>query len=153
MLLGLTFLLAATAVGCGDDTANAPSPCTAGADVYLDALQSAPDEVVLEDGTPIGDCLTEEQSAGEIADVGQGMIGAARQLNDEALEGPLGEAPVQLGYLVGVVDARAEDTGGIHQDLALNVESAATFIPHDEVLPGGFQQRYEEGLAAGREAA
>jgi hypothetical protein len=54
---------------------------------------------------------------------------------------------------VGTVEARADATGGIHEDLALRVESAALFLPQDQALPGGFQQRYEEGMAAGREAA
>jgi hypothetical protein len=80
------------------------------------------------------------------------MLGAAEQLNEEARRRPLGNAAVQLGYLVGVVEVRADETGGIHRDLAINLESAATFIPGDEVLPGGFQQRYEEGLSAGRAA-
>ena len=152
---GMASMLAGAALvasGCGSDPEPAtPAACLDGAEAYVEALRAAPDEVAL-DGVPIGDCLTDEQSAGQIADVGEAMLATTKRLNDEAREGPLGDAPVRLGYLVGVVEARAEQTGGIHQDLALNVESAATFIPGDEVLPGGFQQRYEEGLAAGRES-
>ena len=149
-LAAVAALLALT--GCGEDEAAAtPAACLAGADAYVDALEAAPGEVAL-DGTPLGDCLTEEQGAGQIAEVGEAMIAAATELNEQARKEPLGEVGVQLGYLVGTVEARAEETGGIHQDLALNVESAATFVPNDELLPAGFQQRYEEGLAAGRDS-
>ena len=138
--------------GCGEDEAEAtPAACLAGADAYLEALEAAPGAVAL-DGTPLPDCLTEEQGAGQIASVGEAMIDAATELNEQARREPLGEAGVRLGYLVGAVEARAEETGGIHRDLALNVESAATFLEKDELLPAGFQQRYEEGLAAGRDS-
>jgi hypothetical protein len=138
--------------GCGEDEAEAtPAACLAGADAYLEALGAAPGAVVL-DGTPLADCLTEEQGAGQIAAVGEAMIAAAKELNEDVRKEPLGEAGVQLGYLVGAVEARAAETGGIHRDLALNVESSATFLPKDELLPAGFQQRYEEGLAAGRDS-
>ena len=144
--------LTIAAAGCGDDEAEAtPAACLGGADAYVEALGAAPDEVVV-DGTPLADCLTEEQGAGQISEVGSSMLAAAEQLNEEARRKPLGDAAVQLGYLVGIVEARADETGGIHRDLAINVQSTATFIPGDEVLPGGFQQRYEEGLSAGRAA-
>jgi hypothetical protein len=156
--MGLRFaFLALTAcalavAGCGSDSEPAtPAACLDGPDAFVKALEAAPGEVTL-DGTPISECLTEGQDSGALAEVGGAMIDAARTLNEEARKQPLGDAPVQLGYLVGAVDARAEETGGIHQDLALNLEAEATFIPGDEVLPGGFQQRYEEGLAAGRVA-
>lgn len=148
---GLSLLLA----GCGSDAASGsstPTACIEGADAYLDALAGAPDEVIVGDTTPLGDCLPREQPASKIADVGEGLVAAATELNRQALRDPLGDATLQLGYLVGVVQARAEQTGGIHEDLALRVESEALFIPRRKALPGGFQQRYEEGLAAGRES-
>ncbi len=139
--------------GCGSDSSPAtPAACLGGASAYVSALASAPGEVAL-DGTPLAECLTDGQEAGALAEVGGAMLAAARTLNDEARKQPLGEAPVGLGYLVGAVDERAQQTGGIHEDLALNLEAEATFIPGDELLPGGFQQRYEEGLAAGRDSA
>ena len=122
--------------GCGSDSEPAtPAACLDGPDAFVKALEAAPGEVTL-DGTPISECLTEGQDSGALAEVGGAMIDAARTLNEEARKQPLGDAPVQLGYLVGAVDARAEETGGIHQDLALNLEAEATFIPGDEVLAG-----------------
>jgi len=149
-LVHLGVALGLVLAGCGDDDEPVtPAACLGGADAYLGALANAPDAVTL-DGTPIGACLTEEQPAGQIATVGEAMVAAATELNDRARSRPLGEPPVQLGYLVGAVRSRAEQTAGIHEDLARRVESAAAFLPGDQVLPGGYQQRYEEGLTAGR---
>src|SRR5215210_2441535 len=137
--------------GCGDDAGDnaTPAACLAGANGYLEALEAAPKKASL-DGTAIADCLPDEQSPGQIANVGKAMVAAANQLNTEARKQPLGDSTVQLGYLVGVVRERAQETGGIHTDLARRVESAATYIPSTDTLAGGFQQRYEEGIAAGR---
>jgi hypothetical protein len=145
--------LAAFAVaGCGgsDDQPSTPAACLEGADGYVEALANAPGEVLVGGETPLADCLPEEQAAADQSEVGEAMVAAATQLNDEARKQPQGEVTVQLGYLVGAVQAAAESSSGIHEDLALRVESAATFIPKDELLPAAFQQRYEEGLDAGR---
>lgn len=150
--VAIALAVALAVAGCGSDEPGAtPAACLAGPQGYLDALEAAPQEVSL-DGTPISDCLTDEQAAGQIADVGEAMVGAATQLNDEARKQPLGSSTVQLGFLVGAVRERAKQTGGIHTDLARRVETAATYIPSTDVLAGGFQQRYEEGVAAGRES-
>jgi hypothetical protein len=150
-----TTALAGAAValaGCGgsDDDVTTPAACLAGPDAYVEALADAPDQVLIEGATSIADCLPDEQEAGQIATVGEALVAAATQLNDQARRQPEGEATVQLGYLVGAVQAAADRSSGIHEDLALRVESAATFIPPEQLLPAAFQQRYEEGLAAGR---
>jgi hypothetical protein len=151
-LSALAALCSLALAGCGsDDSPATAAGCLGDPDAYVEALEAAPGEVEL-DGTPLAACLTDGQEAGALAEVGGAMITAARTINNEARKNPLGEAPVQLGYLVGAVEERAGQTGGIHEDLALNLEAEATFIPGDEVLPGGFQQRYEEGLAAGRDS-
>jgi hypothetical protein len=135
--------------GCGsDDDAATPAACLAGPEPYLEALAGAPGEVLLEDTTPIGGCLVEEQEAGAIGTVGEGMIAAATTLNRQARREPHGEATVQLGYLVGATRVAAARTGGIHEDLVRRVEAAALFIPKDQILPAGFQKGYDEGFAA-----
>ncbi len=155
-----TITIAATGIalalaGCGsgpEPGSSTPTVCIEGPDAYVEALAGAPGEVLVGHTTPIGDCLPREQEAGKIADVGAGMVAAARKLNRRATRDQLGEPTVQLGYLVGVVKARAAQTGGIHDDLALRVEREALFIPQRQALPGGFQQRFEQGLAAGRKS-
>ncbi|MEO8091464.1 MAG: hypothetical protein ABI726_01990 [bacterium] len=147
-LASVAFALA----GCGgsDDEATTPAACLTGAGAYVTALAGAPDEVLLDGTTPIGDCLPDQQEAGQIASVGELLVAAATELNDQARRRPQGEATVQLGYLVGAVQRAAERSSGIHEDLARRVESAALFIEPDQLLPAAFQQRYEEGLATGR---
>lgn len=149
-LAGLALALA----GCGEGGGGAATPaaCLGGPDAYVEALAGAPDEVLIDGTTPIADCLPDEQSAGQLADVGEAMVAAATDLNQQARRRPQGEAPVQLGYLVGAAQAAAEQTAGIHSDLARRVESAALFIPNDRLVAAAFQQRYEEGLAAGRDS-
>jgi hypothetical protein len=151
---GIVLLLAAIGLGlsaCGsDDEPTTPTACLAGPDPYVEALQAAPDDVFVGGETPIGECLVEAQGAGGIEQVGEAMVAAATELNRRARRQPAGQPTVQLGYLVGAVDAATESTAGIHQDLALRVEAAALFIPEDQLLPAAFQQRYEEGYAAGQ---
>jgi hypothetical protein len=154
-IIALAAALPLATAGCGGSEGGAATPvaCLEGPESYLQALRDAPQEVLVGGETPIADCLPAEQAAGKIADVGAALVAAATDLNRSARREPLGEATVELGYLVGTVEARADATGGIHEDLTLRVESAALFLPTEQALPGGFQQRYEEGMAAGREAA
>lgn len=154
-IIALAAALPLATLGCGGSDGGAATPvaCLEGPESYLEALRDAPQEALVGGETPIADCLPAEQEAGKIADVGAALVAAATDLNRSARREPLGEPSVQLGYLVGTVQARADATGGIHEDLALRVESAALFLPQDQALPGGFQQRYEEGMAAGGEAA
>jgi hypothetical protein len=154
-MIALAAALPLAAAGCGgsDEGSSTPVACLEGPESYLEALRDAPQEALVGGETPIANCLPAEQEAGKIADVGAALVAAATDLNRRARREPLGQVTVELGYLVGTVDARADATGGIHEDLALRVESAALHLPRGQALPGGFQQRYEEGLAAGREAA
>lgn len=149
LLTALTLL----AAGCGDDDAETATPaaCQGGSQAFVEALASAPGEVLVDGTTPIGDCLPDQQSPGQQANVGEALVAAATELNDEARRSPQGDAPVQLGYLVGAVQAAAEGTAGIHEDLARRVETAALFVPKGDLVAAAFQQRYEEGLAAARD--
>ena len=145
--------IALLAAGCGDDDSQTATPtaCMGGQQAFTEALADAPGEVLVDGTTPIGDCLPDEQSAGQQANVGEALVATATELNGEARQEPQSEAPVELGYLVGAVRAAAEGTAGIHEDLARRVESAALFVPKGDLVAAAFQQGYEEGLAAGRE--
>ncbi len=137
--------------GCGsDDDPETPIACLADADAYLAALGSAPGDVRLDGATPIGDCIVDGQDGGELAQVGEPMVGAATELNRRARDEPGGQAAVQLGYLVGAVQEAASTTGGIHQDLVIRLDAAARFSGSDGPFPASFERAFGAGYAAGQ---
>jgi hypothetical protein len=142
--------LAAIALGgasaCGSsEPEDAPAACLTPSATYVRALAAAPEEVRLEAGTPISDCLVPEQTGGQLATVGEQMIAAATALNEEARQDPAGAAAVRLGYLVGAVERGRE---GIHADLVRRLNAAARYSP-EGLLPAEFERSFGEGYAAG----
>ena len=146
-LLALIFLALA---GCGSADESTPVACLEGAGAYERALKSAPDEVLLEDETLISECLTRNQSSGDLTRVGEALIETATALNAEARENPGGEAAVRLGYLLGAVQRGSEESEGIHSDLVRRLTVAARFAPGREPLPPAFYRAYRSGYAAGQ---
>jgi hypothetical protein len=114
-------------------------------------LDDAPGEVLLEDQTPISDCLTDGQGGGQLATVGESAVEAATELNAAAQRDPSGKATVRLGYLVGALQEAASQTGGIHEDLIRRLDAAARFAPKGESLGAAFERAFGEGYAAGQE--
>ena len=149
MLAALAGLLI---VGCGDDDdeAGAPVACLGGTDTYLTALEDAPDDVRLDGTTPISDCIVEGQEGGELAQVGEGLVKAATELNRLAREDPAGMATVRLGYLIGAVQEAASTTGGIHEDLVIRLDAAARFTGDEQAFPASFERAFGAGYAAGQ---
>jgi hypothetical protein len=139
-------LLAAGCGGPGDDTSVA---CLEGAQAYLRALDNAPGAVTLSGGTPISDCLAENQAGGDLTTVGTAMVTAATKLNAEARVKPGGTANVQLGYLLGATQRGAERTEGIHAELVRRLTAAARYSPDNRPLPAVFLDTYQEGFDAG----
>jgi hypothetical protein len=145
------FLLAiALAAGCGSSDDSTPVACLEGAEAYERALAAAPDEVLLEGETLISECVTRNQSGGDLARVGEAMIETATALNAEARAEPGGAANLQLGYLLGAVERGAEGSEGIHSDLVRRLVVAARFVPDKQASPPGFLPTYSEGFEAGR---
>ena len=140
--------------GCSSDEADGtPDACLTDSAGYVAALETvdggqATAEVRLDGETPISDCLTSRQEAGELAQVGQELIAAATVLNAEARRDPEGPAAVRLGYLVGAAEKGAE---GIHADLVRRLQAAANFSPERE-LPPAFERGFAAGYAAGRDS-
>lgn len=148
VLLGLLAVLAA---GCGSARdSSTPAACLAGSDAYLKALAGAPGEAALADGTPLSDCLPDNQDAGDLANVGEAMLKATTALNAEARAEPGGAASVRLGYLLGAVARGAASSEGIHADLLRRLTVAARYSPRPP-LPAAFARAYREGFAAGRD--
>jgi len=146
VLLALSLLALA---GCGRDDPSTPAACLEGQDLYLAALAKAPGEVKLAGGTPISECLAENQSGGDLSRVGEAMIESATLLNGEARGVPDGPAALRLGYLVGAAKRGAEQTEGIHSDLIRRLTVAARYTTEGP-LPPAFVSAYREGFDAGR---
>jgi hypothetical protein len=148
-LAGVLALWALTACGSGEPP-ETPAACLAPPSAYLTALKAAPGPVRV-GGTPISECLVEEQQPGQIATVGESVIAAATELNRRVRRDPDPAATVQLGYLVGAVQEAEATTGGIHQDLKLRLDSAARYSgPDGKPFSAEFERRYGEGYAAGQ---
>ena len=143
-LLALAFL-----AGCGSTDSSTPVACLEGEGVYLKALDKAPGEVKLEGETLIGECLAENQKAGDLATVGTALVGVATKLNAEARAQPGGEANLQLGYLLGAAGHGAERTEGIHAELMRRLSAAARYSPDNRPLPPAFLRTYKQGFAVG----
>jgi hypothetical protein len=138
--------------GCGSKDSSTPVACLEGAGAYERALADAPGEVLLGGETLISECLPENQSGGELAQVGEAMVETATRLNAEARQAQGGDAAVQLGYLLGAAQRGAASTEGIHSDLIRRLTVSARYAPGKQPLPAAFLDPYEEGFAAGRSA-
>jgi hypothetical protein len=149
-MLATPAVAVALLAGCGEDEADTPVACLAPADTYLDALRSAPGQVLLEGSTPISGCLVDDQSPGDVSRVGEEMVDAATQLNAVARRDPSSDETVQLGYLIGAVQEGA--SADIHTDLVRRLDAAARFNEGGRPLPASFERRLGEGYAAGQES-
>ncbi len=140
----------AAVAGCSSDEPETPAACLAPAKEYLAALRDAPQPVRIGGDTPIADCLVDNQSSVDIADVGRELIAAATRLNAEAREDPDGEATVELGYLIGAAQEGATKTGGLHTALIRRLDAAARFNEGGEPLSARFERTFGRGYAAGQ---
>jgi hypothetical protein len=148
--LALLVALALAGIGCGSQDDSTPVACLEGAAAYEKALRDAPGEVLLNGETPIGDCLAENQKAGDLARVGEAMVETATALNAQAREEDGGDAAVQLGYLLGATERGAEGTEGIHSDLVRRLTVSARYAPDRQPLSQRYLSAYREGFDAGR---
>ena len=135
--------------GCGGQDDSTPVACLEGAAAYERALGAAPGEVRLGGETAIGDCLAPNQTAGDLARVGEAMIETATALNAEARAEDGGDAAVQLGYLLGAAERGSEESEGIHSDLVRRLTVAARYAPGRQPLSAAFYRAYRSGYAAG----
>jgi hypothetical protein len=147
----LALVVAATVLGagCGKQEDSAPVACLEGPNAYVAALASAPGVVRLGGETPISDCLTANQTGGDLANVGGAMVEAATRLNAEARAEPGGDANLQLGYLLGAAQRGADSTEGIHTDLIRRLAVAARYAPGKDPLPPVYLRTYRQGYDAG----
>jgi hypothetical protein len=144
--------LVAALAGCGSADESTPVACLEGAEAYERALKAAPDEVLLEDETLISECLTRNQSGGDLTRVGEALLQTATALNGEAREVPGSDAAIGLGYLLGAVKRGSEESEGIHSDLVRRLTVAARYAPGSQPLTQRFLAGYRKGFEAGRES-
>ena len=149
-IVSLMACLVAVVAGCGDQDDSTPVACLEGAPAYEQALADAPGEVLLQGETPISECLARNQTAGDLARVGEAMIETATALNAEARAEPGGEANLQLGYLLGAAERGSEESEGIHTDLVRRLIVAARYAPGKQPIPREFVIAYRKGFDAGR---
>jgi hypothetical protein len=142
--------LACLAAGCGKQDDSTPVACLEGAEAYVGALAAAPGAVRLDGETPISECLAENQQGGDLASVGEALVGATTELNAAARAEPGGDANLQLGYLIGAAQRGADSSEGIHSDLLRRLTVAARYAPGREPLSRAFLRTYAEGYDAGR---
>lgn len=128
------------APGCGGGKDSTPVACLEGSSFYLGEGRN---------GVLISECLAENQSGGDLANVGTAMLAAATKLNAEARAEPGGEANRRLGYLIGAAQRGGEETEGIHAELIRRLTAAARYSPGDRPLPPAFRRAYRRGYDAG----
>ena len=141
--------LVASAAGCGDQDDSTPVACLEGSAAYEQALAAATGDVRLTGETAISECLAANQTAGDLARVGEATIETATGLNAEARAGNR-DAAVRLGYLLGAAERGSEESEGIHSDLVRRLTVAARFAPGEQSLSKEFLSAYAEGFDAGR---
>ncbi len=143
-------VLVVAAVGCGGPDDSTPVACLEGAPGYLRALEDAPRKIELGGTTPISECLAQNQTGGDLANVGAAMLTATTKLNVEARAKPGGAANLRLGYLLGAAQLGADGTEGIHDELLRRLAAAARYSPDNQPLPATFLDAYQRGFDAGR---
>jgi hypothetical protein len=151
IICAAALLLVLFVAGCGGTSDHTPAACLEGQGAFMRALAGAPGEVRLADGTPISDCLAENQQAGDLANVGSVLVAVATKLNAAARAEPGGRENVELGYLLGAAQRGADRTQGIHSELMRRLAVAARFSPEGP-LPAGFTAAYRRGYDAGHES-
>jgi hypothetical protein len=142
----LALLAAAALAGCGrEDDAQLPASCRLGGPAVEAALREAPDEVRLENGTRLSDCLVRTSEQGDVLLVGEIYLGVASRLADAAARDPSAPEAIRLGYLMGAVRRGAIETQGIHDELLRRIEQETARV--DRSSPA-----YRQGERAGRKS-
>jgi hypothetical protein len=136
-------LLAAFAVGCGDDDERPSADCLAGTPGVRAALQEAPAEVRLPDGSSLSSCVEHAREGADAQTVGSAYTVVATELANRM---PASDAAaLQLGYLAGATRRGAERTNGLNVELARRIEQAVGL----DGPPADRRAAYRRGVRAG----
>ena len=119
-------ILALAAAGCGSsEPAPVPLACTGEAATIARALERAPADVTLADGTRLSRCVRlAAHRDGDLQTLGLTFTQTADALRARAETDPV--AALRLGYLVGAVRRGAAQTPGLAAQLARRLEQLAS---------------------------
>ena len=136
--------------GCGAEQAVLSAGCTEDDGSVVAALEGAPEEVVLADGTRLSDCVANGLDDADLQNIGITYHRAAERLRGRAEEGDGAaseDAAMQLGYLVGATRKGASGTNGVMAELQRRIENVAGRYT-DQATPAE-RSALERGLDAG----
>jgi len=114
-------------VGCGSSEPDpVPAACLDEPATIERALERAPAQVRLADGTPLSRCVSLAAARdGDLQALGVSLVRVADDLRSDAFGDP--EAAMRLGYLIGAVRRGASKTPGVAAQLARRIEQTAAF--------------------------
>ena len=115
--------------GCGGGHPPLSTLCVQGEEPIVRALQRAPANVALADGTPLSQCVAGARDAGDLQSFGVLVVHVADRLADRALRDR--RAALRLGYLIGAAERGAAHSNGIHAELVHRLEVTARRVPGD----------------------
>ena len=146
MRRGVPFLLCVLwGFGCSEQGRPPPSAaCTAEPQEIVRALDAAPGDVRLADGTPLSECVRNAYSDAEQQNLGIVLTDVAEDLEAKAADDP--RAALRLGYLVGAARRGAPGDSSLQFELVRRLEGS---VPGD--LPPDARRSLDEGLRAGEQ--
>jgi hypothetical protein len=128
--LTLALLVVATVAGCSRDEAPPlPVACTDGPQAIGAALQAAPGEVRLEDGTALSECVERARSDADLQTLGLTLTRVAEDLKVD------GDA-VRLGYLIGAARRGAPGDSSVQLELVRRLERSGARLDESELAEG-----------------
>ena len=142
----LAVVLALAAVGCGEDQPSLPLACTAEEAAIARALEAAPGDVRLEDGTLLSTCVSRARNDAQLSSMGFLLTAVAEDLGIRARERQSPELARRLGFLAGAVQRGSDRTNGIQAELARRVARAAVKL---DGSGAAVQRALVEGTRAG----
>jgi hypothetical protein len=138
-------LVVALAAGCGATHEELADTCRGTGREIAAALDDAPREVRLPDGTRLSECVARAVDSAELQNVGASFTAAAARLAQAAPHD--GDAALRLGYLIGAVERGAKATAGFQAELENRMHS---FL-EDPALRGRHVAAARRGRTAGRD--
>ena len=121
--LGVTVAAALALAGCGEEDESFPTACDDSVAAVQEALERAPGDVALSEGTKLSTCIDRSRTSADIQTVGALYTATADALSMQAPRSDA--AALRLGYLLGATRRGAARTNGIHEELVRRLQNTA----------------------------